>query len=645
MTYFLKYLFCTLVLLGTSVLNHSSAKEYLSGSTSKAFVKISTESESQEALLSSQSVYCTDENLPFSLVSSPSFSINFHLHPTPFVKGYTSQTCWLRYTFIKEIEDANWWLEIDPPFLDHVDVYLQDSDGSLIRKWSSGDSVAHHLRPALHNRLLFPVKLPDERFLTIYLRVKTTSTMRVDVALLSQNTLMVTTERSVAIYMFFAGFMTLNILLTATLWFFLRQKLFALYCFYLISILLLSLSAGGFLSSTVFSNQPIIADRSVGVLFCSTYLIAIVFFDNILSLSKKTCWGRWLYFLIICLYCIGILGSAAGLNNITSPVVQVVGMFVTMVITISLPILIWKGRKDLWIVMASFIFQLVGSLLIAASILGFLALPIKIDYLNIATTFPYVLLLSFALVVRLRNSELERRKLEAEAKRTEFEKASIEQERQFIRMLSHELRNPLAIIDTSAQRMALSRSNTEDAVINRCKNIRKAVSTMRVLMDEYLAGDRLEHSTTPLMLTKSNPYDLLKEVLNELDSERLRCDFIEKSFSFDCDRGLIKIALSNLISNALRYAPEESVVTLSASLENDGVTFCVHDKGSSLDKEEIDLIFQKFYRGKKAQTQTGAGLGLYIVDWIARIHGGNVTVCNKPNEGTSFCIFLPVQSG
>ena len=112
------------------------------------------------------------------------------------------------------------------------------------------------------------------------------------------------------------------------------------------------------------------------------------------------------------------------------------------------------------------------------------------------------------------------------------------------------------------------------------------------------------------------------------------------------DRGQLHAAVSNLVENAVAYSPQESRVVVTAELAGDEVRISVADQGIGIPGDEIDRIFERFYRVDPARARTtgGTGLGLSIVKHVAASHGGSVDVWSEPGAGSTFTLVLPSWS-
>jgi signal transduction histidine kinase len=112
------------------------------------------------------------------------------------------------------------------------------------------------------------------------------------------------------------------------------------------------------------------------------------------------------------------------------------------------------------------------------------------------------------------------------------------------------------------------------------------------------------------------------------------------------DRELIEYAVYNLLTNAVKYSPEDTTVTVSLCRDGQQMRLAVNDEGIGMDERELRSIFQKFYRTKKAENsgEAGTGIGLSIVDQIVSHHGGKMEVMSTPGKGSCFTMVLPAAS-
>ena len=237
------------------------------------------------------------------------------------------------------------------------------------------------------------------------------------------------------------------------------------------------------------------------------------------------------------------------------------------------------------------------------------------------------------------------------ARRTEeLEKAMsvIEQaltdQRQFIAMLSHEVRSPLAVIDTAAQLLSFRLKN-DPAQLAVAERIRRGSARLNNFFDNCLTQDRVDSDNFAL---QPSPIDIGSMVSWVIEScAQLSYDHpVNSEIAPDLpalhgDQFLLRILLMNLLSNAFKYSPEGTPVSLRVWRVDSRCIFAIEDRGPGIPAEDAAVIFQKYRRGRAAEGKPGAGLGLALVARIAALHGGNVRVENPEVMGTRFILEIP----
>jgi len=221
---------------------------------------------------------------------------------------------------------------------------------------------------------------------------------------------------------------------------------------------------------------------------------------------------------------------------------------------------------------------------------------------------------------------------------------SMEEQRNFLSMVSHEFRGPLSTIAGATQLIAIyGRDHGE--LSEEVAKIHRALGRMTNLINEYLNEERLDASTSLLDAKRFDLGKMVEEACaadNLTDQSRPLDIRVERDVFVFGDGNLLGIAVSNMVDNALKFSPGGSPVTVTASRASDHAELIVRDRGAGIPAGEHDKIFEKYYRSTKTDRVCGVGLGLYLVKRIVDLHGGGITVESIPDGGTAFTLRLPL---
>ncbi len=242
--------------------------------------------------------------------------------------------------------------------------------------------------------------------------------------------------------------------------------------------------------------------------------------------------------------------------------------------------------------------------------------------------------------------------------RTEREEllAALEQERHLskirsdmLTMISHEFRTPLAVIQSSSDILIryhdrLERENRHKKLLN----IQEQVKHLASLLDEITMLAQARQGFLTYNPTVVNVVSFCETLLSELcdmsaDTHYVTLDAEPTTEKATFDDKLMRHALSNLITNAVKYSPDGGEITLRVRREPWQWTFSVQDTGIGIPPEDQKTLFQPFTRASNVGTIEGTGIGLSIVNEIARYHDGKVWVESKLGVGSTFTITIPIM--
>ncbi|MBY5440166.1 PAS domain-containing sensor histidine kinase [Rhizobium leguminosarum] len=226
----------------------------------------------------------------------------------------------------------------------------------------------------------------------------------------------------------------------------------------------------------------------------------------------------------------------------------------------------------------------------------------------------------------------------------DLEQQTAELREQFIAVLGHDLRNPLASIAAAAR--MLRKEEQTDRSINVLDLMQGSVVRMSGLIDNVLdfARGRLGGGIT-LERRAEHLEPILRQVIGELRSCHLDRGIevsIEIAGPINCDSGRIGQLVSNLLGNALTHGTPDEPVRLSAATVDGRLELWIANSGPPISCDAMTRLFQPYFRGEIGTNQRGLGLGLHIASEIARAHGGTITVSSDDKE-TRFTFVMPLD--
>jgi signal transduction histidine kinase len=220
----------------------------------------------------------------------------------------------------------------------------------------------------------------------------------------------------------------------------------------------------------------------------------------------------------------------------------------------------------------------------------------------------------------------------------------------FVSLVSHELRSPMAAVIGAAQTLQARWRELEpqqrEAFLGL---IAQETNRLAALIGDVLDTSRIEAGTFSYSFADVDVAALVGDSVETAglgqDEVRVRADVAGELPHIRGDRARLRQVLANLIDNAVKYSPAGEEVEVRAYLENGSILVDVRDRGPGIAAEDQRLIFEKFGRvASNAQTKPGTGLGLFIARSIAEAHGGGLAVESAPGRGAVFTLELPVES-
>lgn len=598
--------------------------------------------------------------------------------------GYTADAVWLRLEVNRQPEAPNeWMLSFTNALLDDVRLYRPDGAGGWTAQYSGEDVGRSHWKVDSH-RVALPVRLDAAGPETWLIRLQSKNAMSTGIDVWPQAVFHDYTRREALYYGLYFGCYLLLILFHAFFWHMTREPQSGWYLLYVSMAAAIELLTVA-IPQQLFDLSVGLSDPLLGVVMSFSLTVGVRFSSAQLGLAAH--WprlSRTILQLAIATSITSALLVVSGHYGLGAQLIQPMSMGMILLFVGLALYLLRRGDP------AARFFLLVFGIYYAGVIVSYLRnlafLPPNGWTNNAAAvgTMLHMILMSLRLNSRYDGLRREKAAAQAEAlqamnllnenlerevdKRTtalvqeisrrkvleqelrdalEVEKRTNEEQHDFVAMVSHEFRTPLAIINTTAQLIAKNLNAPRDKTLTRCQNLRNATQRMSTLVDEYLTSDLMETGSTPFRPRRFDLPALLDDILKEWPATRVRLALGQIPSRFVGDASLLRVAVRNLLANADRHAPPDSQVTLQVEGQPDGsLRLVVNNSGKPIPAEEVPRLFQKYFRGRLAQHRPGAGLGLYLVRRIAQMHGGEIALEERgDNGGITFAITLPGRQG
>jgi PAS domain S-box-containing protein len=230
------------------------------------------------------------------------------------------------------------------------------------------------------------------------------------------------------------------------------------------------------------------------------------------------------------------------------------------------------------------------------------------------------------------------------------QKLAEEMRDQFVDTATHELRTPLANIKAYAETLALADVIDVEQQKQFLNTINSEATRLARFVDDLLSVSSMELGSLSLNKQVTDLRRMLNEVITkvrpQIEEKRLSFEvaFPEKMPEPELDKDKIATVLVNLLGNAVKYTPDNGHVVFRVNITDHHIEASVEDTGVGIATDELEKVFEKFYRSTdpRVQEQTGTGLGLALSQEVVRLHGGKITVESEINKGSTFTMTLPL---
>ena len=224
---------------------------------------------------------------------------------------------------------------------------------------------------------------------------------------------------------------------------------------------------------------------------------------------------------------------------------------------------------------------------------------------------------------------------------------------EFVAHVSHELKTPLNVLAMYSEMLQGEEGNREQFRIEAANVIHDEVERLTLLINNILSITKIESGSISIERKRVKLRDLLQDAFDacarggqdkHLD---FQLDLPRELGPVALDKDLVRIAINNLLTNAIKYSNENGVVRMSVEETDMAVRISVSDEGIGIPPEEQEKIFEKFYRShsEEVSSRNGHGLGLSLAREIVQLHHGTLTVNSTPGKGSEFIVEFNKEAG
>lgn len=213
--------------------------------------------------------------------------------------------------------------------------------------------------------------------------------------------------------------------------------------------------------------------------------------------------------------------------------------------------------------------------------------------------------------------------------------------------ISHEIKTPVSVIRAGSETLNSGALEDKETAKKFTQSIQDNAERLSEMIEDLLELEKIEFGGLVPNKKKMNVLQQINIIIDSLQSlmfeKNIQLDnLISSEHVIKTDKDSFRTILSNLIANAIKYSPDGSTISLKSSISETDITIEIADEGYGIEKQNLNRVFDRFYRTDKARAHTkGTGLGLSLVKQLTNRLGGNVSVESKINKGSKFFVRLP----
>ena len=569
--------------------------------------------------------------------------------------GYSKKTFWLRTSLpAAYFSGEQRWLQLGPPFIDRLTVYYRPygSDSPWKQKEFGDHAPARDSDLDYRESVLILAPPPTAAGYEMVFRLQSSSTLILLATLSSPQEFVRSATLDTAFWSFYFGLAVIASGIALWLAVALRRRLLWGICLFSLNYPLVAALHG--YPEWLFGDALLpVQDYMISCLSLVSYATALWLHSEVFDLKKNMPRLHQLLLAAIGLNIalqisipLGFYGRAmqieAGIFFIASPVLLITSW------------MLWRRKA---VDMNTLLLGLLPPVYVVSAGLALLSVHGVIPFHNrVYSTWQYALIIHIVTVliiavlrVRAENRTLMRK--QQLARELQIEREASFHQRQFMGMVAHEFRTPLAILEAALENLRLCPTvSTQSARLDR---MQRATTRLVQLTDNCLAdarlssrdlhADRQNAELLPVIYIAATVVDLSLNHYLHVICEGQTVGPQSPSPVLFIDSGLLCIAIANLLDNSVKYSASGEIRIEIYRLQK-GFEIRIGDRGPGIAPEQVEHIFERYRRGETHTTPpAGTGLGLYVARQIIQAHGGELCLAKNTADGCEFALTLPLD--
>ena len=569
--------------------------------------------------------------------------------------GYSKKTFWLRTSLpAAYFSGEQRWLQLGPPFIDRLTVYYRPygSDSPWKQKEFGDHAPARDSDLDYRESVLILAPPPTKAGYEMVFRLQSSSTLILLATLSSPQEFVRSATLDTAFWSFYFGLAVIASGIALWLAVALRRRLLWGICLFSLNYPLVAALHG--YPEWLFGDALLpVQDYMISCLSLVSYATALWLHSEVFDLKKNMPRLHQLLLAAIGLNIalqisipLGFYGRAmqieAGIFFIASPVLLITSW------------MLWRRKA---VDMNTLLLGLLPPVYVVSAGLALLSVHGVIPFhTRVYSTWQYALIIHIVTVliiavlrVRAENRTLMRK--QQLARELQIEREASFHQRQFMGMVAHEFRTPLAILEAALENLRMCPTvSTQSARLDR---MQRATTRLVQLTDNCLAdarlssrdlqADRQNAELLPVIYTAATVVDLSLNHYLHVICEGQTVGPQSPSPVLFIDSGLLCIAIANLLDNSVKYSASGEIRIEIYRLQK-GFEIRIGDRGPGIAPEQVEHIFERYRRGEThTTTPAGTGLGLYVARQIIQAHGGELCLAKNTADGCEFALTLPLD--